>query len=148
MSNRDLEFSSPETHYRADATIIWCLDNRYWQLFNKFIGDRQFLNFDPIIIAGGAQALASSENDADRIFVLNQVKKSLELHAPPLIVLMIHSDCGGYGGLANFNHDLRLEFENQVEQLRKARVALQKEIHPSIKIELVFADFNGLHYVN
>ena len=58
------------------------------------------VNSDPIKIAGGAKVLASPEREADREFVLDQIRKSMRLHGTRRVILMVHSDCGAYGGLA------------------------------------------------
>jgi hypothetical protein len=56
-------------------------------------------NSDPIRIAGGAKCLASPEHQHEREFVLEQIRTSIRLHETKLVILVLHSDCGAYGGL-------------------------------------------------
>lgn len=58
-------------------------------------------------MAGGAKSLASPEHEADREFLLAQVEKSIRLHGTDRVILMLHSDCGAYGGLHKIFGDLR-----------------------------------------
>ena len=60
---------------------------------------------DPILVAGGAKCLAGDDLERDRQFVLEQIRKSMQLHGTHTVLLMLHSDCGAYGGLAAFDND-------------------------------------------
>ena len=146
---RIFTFTSPREHYSADACIVWCLDDRFTELCEAFIKDRGFTRVDRVIVAGGAKSLASPEheNDADRYFISDQVKKSLALHNPRRIILMTHSDCGAYGGKAKFGSD-----EGEIEIHRKELVAAREALAAAldlrgIEVETVFADFEGLRVV-
>lgn len=55
-----------------------------------------------IRVAGGAKCLATPDPESERDFVLEQIPKSIRLHGTDRVVLMVHSDCGAYGGLAAF----------------------------------------------
>jgi carbonic anhydrase len=100
-------------------------------------------NSDPIKIAGGAKALACPEHESDREFLLSQLRKSIQLHGAKRIVLMLHSDCGAYGGLAKFGGDRAKERENHAVDMRQAKANLEKEI-PGIPVEGYFVDFEGV----
>lgn len=131
-------------HYRADACIVWCFDDRFSGLLERFIAARGWKHTDLIKIAGGAKGLASPGNKAEREYLLDQISKSIKLHQPPLIALMVHADCGAYG----------LEFKSaQDEQnfytgeLEKAATEVEKSIKasaPDIRVEKYMADFAGL----
>src|SRR6476661_8925358 len=92
-------FDSPRNKYQCDAAILWCFDNRFDLAFRKFLMRNGIVNTDPIKIAGGAKSLASPEQESDREFVLDQIRKSIRLHDTRHVILMVHSDCGAYGGL-------------------------------------------------
>ena len=96
-----LTVSSPREHYTADAAVVWCFDHRFRGALLEFIQKKKIKNDDLICVAGGLQALASG-NGVEQEFVLSQIHASLKLHAPSKIYLMVHSDCGKYGGLKNF----------------------------------------------
>src|SRR5271155_2274942 len=111
--NKVFHFDAPREKYHCDAAIVWCFDNRFELGFRKFL-KRIGVNFsDPIKIAGGAKSLASPELETDRDFVLGQIRKSIQLHDTKRVILMVHSDCGAYGGLASaFGGDAAAEMEH------------------------------------
>ena len=93
-------FDAPREKYHCDAAILWCFDNRFELGFRKFLKRIGIIYSDPIKIAGGAKCMASPELETDREFVLEQIRKSMRLHGTRRVILMLHSDCGAYGGLA------------------------------------------------
>jgi hypothetical protein len=75
--------------------------------------------------------------------VLKQIRISMALHQTRRVVLMLHSDCGAYGGLAAFGDDARVEAEKQGDQLRKAAAAL-RVVFPELQVDCYFVDFEGV----
>jgi hypothetical protein len=141
-------FDSPREKYHCDAAIVWCFDNRFNLGFTKFLKRIGVANADPIKIAGGAKCLASPELERDREFVLEQVRKSIRLHGTKLAILMLHSDCGAYGGLAGgFGGDAGLEAERQDKELRLAAANLMRQI-PDLAVQAYFVDFEGVWAVD
>jgi hypothetical protein len=141
-------FDAPRQKYHCDAAIVWCFDNRFQLGFAKYLKRLGVVNSDPIKIAGGAKSLASPENESDRTFVFDQIRKSIRLHGTRLAILMLHSDCGAYGGLsAGFGNDARLEAEMQELELQRAAQYLQAEI-PEIEVQAYFVDFEGIWAVD
>jgi carbonic anhydrase len=141
-------FDSPREKYHCDAAIVWCFDNRFNLGFTKFLKRIGVANADPIKVAGGAKCLASPELERDREFVMEQIRKSIRLHGTKLAILMLHSDCGAYGGLAGgFSGDARVEAEHHDKELRLAAANLQREI-PTIAVEAYFVDFEGVWVVD
>jgi hypothetical protein len=137
-------FDAPRERYQCDAAIIWCFDNRFELGFRKFLKRVGVANSDPIKIAGGAKSLASPELESDREFVLEQIRKSIRLHGTRRVILMVHSDCGAYGGLAEgFGGDARAEAEHHHEELRRAAANLRKAI-PTVEVDAYFVDFEGV----
>jgi carbonic anhydrase len=136
-------FESPREKYQCDAAIIWCFDNRFELGFRKFLKRIGVVNSDPIKIAGGARCLASPEDERDREFVLDQIRTSMRLHGTRRVILMLHSDCGAYGGLEAFAGDERAEFRHHREELQRATETLRREI-PELKVERYFVDFEGV----
>src|SRR5262245_37750325 len=98
-------FNSPRERYRCDAAIVWCFDNRFEAVLRKLVKRLGLAYYDPIRIAGGTKCLASPEKENDRNFVLDQIRISMRLHATDTVILMMHSDCGAYGGLTAFDND-------------------------------------------
>jgi hypothetical protein len=141
-------FDSPRERYLCDAAVVWCFDNRFELGFRKFLKRAGVVNTDPIKIAGGAKSLASPAQETDREFVLNQIRTSMRLHGTRRVILMLHTDCGAYGGLdGGFKGDAKAEAEHHRLELHKAAESLQKAI-PNIEVEAYFVDFEGVWKAN
>jgi hypothetical protein len=137
-------FDAPRGKYQCDAAILWCFDNRFDVGFGKFLKRIGVEHSDPIKIAGGAKSLVSPEQESDRAFVLEQLRKSMRLHGTRKVILMVHSDCGAYGGLADgFHGDARVEALHHQQELHRAAARLSEAI-PDIEIQAYFVDFEGI----
>jgi hypothetical protein len=122
---------------------LWCFDNRFELGFRKFLKRIGVVNCDPVKVAGGAKCLASPENEGERAFVLEQIRKSIRLHGTKRAILMVHSDCGAYGGLGAFGSDAQAEAAHHEEELRRAADYLREAI-PGIEVSGYFVDFEGI----
>jgi carbonic anhydrase len=137
-------FEAPRENYRCDAAILWCFDHRFDLGFGKFLKRIGVANSDPIKVAGGAKCLASPEHAAEREFVLEQIRKSMRLHGTSRVILMVHSDCGAYGGLAGgFGGDAQAEAAHHQRELARAAANLLETI-PGIEVQGYFVDFEGV----
>jgi carbonic anhydrase len=143
MMTKVFHFDAPREKYQSEAAIVWCFDHRFHMGFAKFLKRRGISNNDVIKIAGGAQTLASPARETDREFLLDQIRTSIRLHGTKLVILMVHSDCGGYGGLAAFHGDARAEAQHHENELQRAYAHLKSAI-PGIDIEGYFVDFEGV----
>lgn len=141
-------FDAPREKYYCDGAVVWCFDNRFHLGFTKFLKRLGILNPDPIRIAGGAKNLASPAHEHEREFVLEQIRKSIRLHGTKLVILMLHSDCGAYGGLVDgFGGNACVEARHHEEELLRAAECLRKEI-PDIDVQAYFVDFEGVWAVD
>lgn len=136
--NPILSHQSPKDHYTADACIIWCFDDRFSPLFDAFIQKEKFNHVDLVKVAGGAKDLASPEQETQRAYIIDQIAKSIKLHNTKQIILMMHSECGAYGGLADENF-----YKNELIKARKAT----QDNFPQVTINTHFAAFDGLREV-
>ena len=137
-------FEAPREKYECDAAVLWCFDNRFDLGFRKFLKRIGVANSDPIKVAGGAKCLASPERETDREFVLEQIRKSMRLHGTRRVILMVHSDCGAYGGRAGgFGGDAQAEAEHHQHELARAAASLLEAI-PGIEVQGYFVDFDGI----
>jgi hypothetical protein len=144
LMNKVFHFDAPREKYHCDAAVVWCFDNRFQLGFTKFLKRLGIVNSDPIKIAGGAKCLATPEHETDREFVLEQIRKSIRLHGTRLVILMLHSDCGAYGGLAGgFGNNARAEAQHHEEQLRVAADFLRQAV-PGVDVQAYFVDFEGI----
>ncbi len=116
-----IKFESSKEHYKAEACIVWCYDARFAELYNNFLSERGLdeSKIDAVKGAGGAQALAGGAG-ADRAVAESQIAKSIKLHHTERVVLMVHMDCGGYGGSNAFDNDHQKEWDHHVAELEKA----------------------------
>lgn len=137
-------FEAPRERYLSDAAVLWCFDNRFELGFRKFLKSIGVLLTDPIKIAGGAKSLASPASESDRDFVLDQIRISMRLHGTKRVLLMVHSDCGAYGGLAEgFHGDAQAEAAHHKQELQRAAENLSAAI-PGLEIQGYFVDFEGI----
>jgi hypothetical protein len=137
-------FDAPRETYHCDAAILCCFDNRFDIGFRKFLKRIGVVNSDHIKVAGGAKCLASPELETDREFVLEQIRKSIRLHGTTRVILMVHSDCGAYGGLTGgFGGNAQTEAEHHQRELGQAAANLLEAI-PGIEVQGYFVDFEGI----
>src|SRR6266478_6087297 len=136
-------FDSPREKYHCDASVVGCFDNRFEIVGRKLLKRIGVTQPDPIKIAGGAKALASPEEEFYRKFVLDQIQKSIRLHGTDRVILILHSDCGAYGGLAGrFQCDAEAEAAHFRAELWRASEYLQSAI-PGLTVERFFLNFEG-----
>jgi carbonic anhydrase len=136
-------FDSPREKYHCDASVVGCFDNRFEVVCRKLLKRIGVVQPDPIKIAGGAKALASPDEEFHRSFVMEQIHKSIRLHGTDRVILMLHSDCGAYGGLAGcFQGDAAAEADHHRAELRRAAEFL-KDALPSLTVDCYFLNFEG-----
>lgn len=142
--NRIIFHKTSRQHYKADAVIVWCFDDRFSELTNKLTKENGWRQIDLIKIAGGAKELATDGETAEKRFLADQIAKSIALHHPAVIALMVHADCGAYG--KSFD-DSKSEADFYAAELVKAEVNLKTflgEFDISLPIKKYLADFEGI----
>ena len=141
------QYDSPQGQYVADAAVLCCFDHRISTAVREFLKKQAIERLDMIIVAGGAKTLASPRNDFEQDFILEQVRMSIRLHQTKRVLVMSHSDCATYGGLANFNGDRDAEAEHHRAELMRAAELLTATF-PGILVEPYFVKFDGIWDVN
>jgi len=136
-------FDSPADQYVADAAVLCCFDHRISTAVRKFLKKQGIERADMIIVAGGAKTLASPRNDFEQDFILEQVRMSIRLHHTKRVMVMSHSDCATYGGLAHFKGDRQAEAEHHCSELLRAGELLTSNF-PNISVEPYFVKFDGI----
>ena len=140
-------FDSPPEPYVADAAVLCCFDHRISTAVRKFLKKQGIERPDMIVVAGGAKTLASPRNDFEQDFILEQVGMSVRLHQTRRVLVMSHSDCATYGGLAHFRGDRAAESAHHRSELLRAADLLTTTF-PDISVEPYFVKFDGLWEVN
>jgi carbonic anhydrase len=136
-------FDSPANAYVADAAVLCCFDQRISRAVRKFLKKQGIERADMIVVAGGAKTLASPRNDFEQDFILEQVRMSIRLHQTQRVLVMSHSDCATYGGLAHFKGDKQAEAEHHSGELLRAGELLTANF-PDISVEPYFVKFDGI----
>jgi carbonic anhydrase len=136
-------FDSPPEPYVADAAVLCCFDQRISRAIRKFLKKQGIERADMIVVAGGAKTLASPRNDFEQDFILEQVRMSIRLHKTERVIVMSHSDCATYGGLAQFKGDKDAEAEHHRSELLRAGELLTTNF-PNISVEPYFVKFDGV----
>jgi carbonic anhydrase len=136
-------FDSSADPYVADAAVLCCFDHRISTAVRKFLKKQGIERADMIIVAGGAKTLASPRNDFEQDFILEQVRMSTRLHHTKRVMVMSHSDCATYGGLAHFKGDEAAEAEHHRGELLRAGELLTSNF-PGISVEPYFVKFDGI----
>jgi len=136
-------FDSTPDPYIAEAAVLCCFDHRINLAVRKFLQGNAITHPDMIIVAGGAKTLASPRNHFERDFILEQIRLSIHLHACRRVILMSHSDCATYGGLAHFKGDRDAESAHHKAELQRA-AALVRSQFPEVSVETYFVKFDGI----
>ena len=136
-------FDSPDAPYIADAAVLCCFDHRISTVVRKFLKKQGIESPDMIVVAGGAKTLASPRNDFEQDFILEQIRMSIRLHQSKRVLVMSHSDCATYGGLAHFKGDRAAEAaHHRAELLRAAELVTTN--FPGVSVEPYFVKFDGV----
>jgi len=136
-------FDSSAAPYVADAAVLCCFDHRISTTVRKFLKKQGIERADMIVVAGGAKTLASPRNDFEQDFILEQVRMSIRLHQTKRVLVMSHSDCATYGGLAHFKGDKAAEADHHRSELLRAGDLLTEHF-PDISVEPYFVKFDGI----
>jgi carbonic anhydrase len=137
------DFHSNRQPYTADAVVICCFDARTRLIVGEFLRRYDIANPDMVVIAGGGLALSSPRTEFDRPFVLEQVQLAARLHRARRVILMSHSDCATYGGLAKFDGDHARELAHHGAELCRAAEVI-KNTFPDLTVERVFLRFDSV----
>src|SRR5258708_22966957 len=136
-------FDSPADQYVADAAVLCCFDHRISTAVRKFLKKQSIERADMIIVAGGAKTLASPRNDFEQDFILQQLRISILLHPTKRVLVMSHSDCATYGGLAHFKGDRDAEADHNRGELHRAGELITANF-PNIPVDHYFVMFDDI----
>jgi hypothetical protein len=132
--------------YEAAAFVLHCFDDRFRPVFEAFIRHVGFAHIDPVSVAGGGEVLATPKAENDRAFLLREIAQSRTLHQSKRVLVFTHTDCGAYGGAAQFQGDEEAEFIFHCAEHGKARAFLTT-VFPDMLIEMYFLDTHGVYRI-
>lgn len=89
---------------------------------------------DIISLAGAAKDLVDDPNG----YLANQIDLSIKLHQTKTIILMHHTDCGGYGG-RDQHETAEAEHDFHIDQMKQAQATLNQK-YPEVDVKLMLAD--------
>ena len=139
-----LFMQEPRTdRYEAQAFVLRCFDEGYWQTTADFLKFMGVFRYDPVAVAGGAKVFASSEDEPDFEFIVQRVGKSIRLHSTKRCLLFTHHDCGAYGGFEWFNNNADAEFKFHQAEHQKIRQNILARF-PELTVETFFVDRTGV----
>jgi hypothetical protein len=136
-------FEARRDWYVCDAAIVSCFDCRFDAGLRGFLEHLGIVSPDHIKIAGGVKCLISPDLETDREFVLKQIRSSMQLHGTRRVLLLAHSDCGGYGRLEAFRGNAEAEARHHQKELAGAAEHLLAAI-PGLDVQGYFVDFEGV----
>lgn len=126
--------------HTCKGVALHCIDFRFRRRLEEFLHERfSEEEYDLIVVAGGVKNIVAEESDSG--FLVEQFDTSLRLHAPSVIVLLQHEDCGAYGGSAAFE-SFEAELDFQKEELQKAAALLQGRF-PKVTVERYLIRLSG-----
>ncbi len=140
-------FDSPPERYRADGAVLWCFDDRFTLVVQKFLKRIGAARADSVRVAGGAMAIASPKDEFAQKYILEQLRLSRKLYQAERVILIAHRDCGAYGGSSRFNGDAQAETSFHGAELARAAEVIRAAV-PEVAVERYFADFDGVWEVD
>ncbi|RME59280.1 hypothetical protein D6779_04700 [Candidatus Parcubacteria bacterium] len=148
MDNPLCQHQCNKEHYTADACVVWCFDDRFRPAREALAQSLGLRHYDLVSVAGGAKALVKADNDADREALVKQIKTSIRLHHPAKVILMLHTDCGAYGGRKAFNDNEEAERITLTRDLQQAKQLLTARLQNGVEIIPVFVTFRDTRIIS
>ncbi len=125
--------------HNCESLVLRCMDWRLWSGLEDWFTSSGMAQggFDLVSVAGAVKSLTSPSGEAEKEFILKHIKISRDLHHIKRVIIINHTDCGGYGGSQKFS-DQQAELEFHRNELNQA-VAIISERFPEITIEKYLA---------
>ncbi len=138
-----LSYKVKPDHYKADACIVWCFDDRFNSMLDTVRKHYKLKYVDEVKVAGGAKDLVHGER-YEREYLLGQIEKSVRLHHTPLILLMVHHACGAYGKIFNTPEEEHDFYAAELSAAKKVIMDFAKTKGLRLAVGRFFASFDGL----
>ncbi len=130
--------------HTCKAALVRCMDFRLQSAIADYIASEGLSNNVDIISIAGAAKDVNDQSMGDA--VSGQLALSKKLHDVETIILMNHTDCGGYGGRAAFE-SVEAERTHHEAELASAAEKLAV-VYPDVTIKKMLADIKDDGSVN
>jgi|SRR5580658_2739969 hypothetical protein len=147
MNSYQLE--SPRKRGRTDVLAIHCGDYRFQSAFSEFLNRSLNLdgNYDLMVIPGGPLSLTLTEYLPNFSWASwKWLRFFVDQHEIRRLVLIQHQDCAFYQTIPLHLHDSPELRARQEQDLRRATIALRKEL-PEVTVELYYAGWDGTGHI-
>ena len=129
--------------HTCSSALVRCMDFRLESAIEEYMDSADICgDADVIAFAGAAKNL----NEEPSGPVETQIDLSKKLHEINTLILMNHTDCGGYGGREAFESP-EAEREHHLSELTKAKERMAEK-YPDLTIKLALADIREDGSVN
>jgi carbonic anhydrase len=120
--------------HTCSHALVRCIDFRLGPAIRDYLNENDLYgNTDIISLAGAAKDIAQTDDS----FAEGQVSLSNKLHETNTVILMNHTDCGGYGGSAAFSSK-EDERTKHIEDMNAAKTKINAT-HPNLNVKLALA---------
>jgi carbonic anhydrase len=122
----------------CSTALVRCMDFRLGSAVRDYIEANNLYNdVDIISLAGASKDIAHTNNSVAQM----QVDLSKKLHSIKTVILMNHTDCGGYGGRTAFDSE-EAERERHLADMRQAKAKILAN-HEEIEVKITLAKIAG-----
>lgn len=121
--------------HTCSTALVRCMDFRLESAIEQFVNNKGICGDADIISFAGA---SKNINDEEAGPVEQQIDLSKKLHKIKTLILMNHTDCGGYGGREAFESP-EAERMHHLNELRKAKEDIAAK-YPDLTIKLALAN--------
>lgn len=123
--------------HTCSSALVRCMDFRLGSTIKKYMEEKGLYDdCDIISLAGAGKDLAEDANG----YLANQIDLSVKLHETKTIILMHHTDCGGYGGRSKFE-SLDEERSFHIAEMEKSEKILNEK-YPELTVKKALVHLN------
>ena len=133
--------------HTCTTLIFHCIDFRFGSDIKAYLEKENLLgDVDIVSIAGVCKNLVDPAKPTDAEFVMRQIDISKRLHDVCTVILMNHTDCGGYGGRKAFASMEDEEKKHRGDMEAAKRMILEK--YPDLEVKTVLAHIDDQHAIS
>ncbi|MFA6130741.1 MAG: carbonic anhydrase [Patescibacteria group bacterium] len=134
----DEAMTNENMSHHCTHALVRCMDFRLEKAIEKYLIEQNLVGtIDVISVAGAAKDLVAHPEG----FVATQIDLSKKLHESHTIILMNHTDCGGYGGRDALESD-EAEHDFHLKELEKGKQIILAK-YPDLTVKKVLAKIKG-----